>query len=89
DVLVVGAGVAGLSAALAAAETGARVILCYEQAEAGGALRYDTGVTIDGQDGNSWAQTAVARLKAMDNVEVLVRTTAFGYYNHNFVGLAE
>ncbi|MGO8565216.1 hypothetical protein ACC743_38115, partial [Rhizobium ruizarguesonis] len=31
----------------------------------------------------------VARLKAMDNVEVLVHTTALGYYNHNFVGLAD
>ena len=27
--------------------------------------------------------------KAMPNVQVLTRTTAFGYYNHNFVGLAE
>ncbi len=51
DVLVVGAGVAGLSAALAAAETGARVIICDEQPEVGGALHFDTSVTIDGMDG--------------------------------------
>ncbi len=25
----------------------------------------------------------------MENVQVSTRTTAFGYYNHNFVGLAE
>ena len=89
DVLVVGAGIAGLSAALAAAEAGAKVILCDEQAEAGGALRFDASVKIDGVEGYAWAQNIVAKLKSMDNVEVLTRTTAFGYYNHNFVGLAE
>ncbi len=89
DVLVAGAGVAGLSAALAAAEAGANVILCDEQADVGGALRYDSGVKIDGVDGYSWAQQTAAKLRAMDNVQVLTRTTAFGYYNHNFVALAE
>lgn len=38
DVLVVGAGPAGLAAALAAAQSGARVILCDEQSELGGSL---------------------------------------------------
>ncbi|MCT7667034.1 sarcosine oxidase subunit alpha [Shinella kummerowiae] len=89
DVLVAGAGVAGLAAALAAAEAGARVILVDEQPEVGGALHYDMSVTIDGQSGYEWAQATAARLKAMENVTVLTRTTAFGYYNHNFVGLVE
>ncbi|MGV8936436.1 MAG: sarcosine oxidase subunit alpha [Allorhizobium sp.] len=89
DVLVAGGGVAGLAAALSAAEAGASVILCDEQPEVGGALHFDTGAVIDGQNGYDWAQSTVARLKAMDNVTVLTRTTAFGYYNHNFVGLAE
>ncbi len=89
DVLVIGAGVAGLSAALAAAKTGARVIICDEQPEVGGALHYDKSVTIDGQDGYSWAQATAANLAKMDNVTVLPRTTAFGYYAQNFVGLNE
>ncbi|QRM56703.1 sarcosine oxidase subunit alpha [Sinorhizobium sp. BG8] len=89
DVLVVGAGVAGLAAALSAARAGAKVILCDEQPEAGGALHFDKGVTIDGQEGYAWAQAATAELSTMENVTVLTRTTAFGYYNHNFVGLAE
>jgi len=89
DVLVAGAGVAGLSAALAAAEAGASVIICDEQADVGGALRYDSGVKIDGVDGYTWAQQTAAKLRAMDNVQVLTRTTAFGYYNHNFIALAE
>jgi sarcosine oxidase, subunit alpha len=89
DVIVVGAGVSGLSAALAAAKTGAKVILVDENPEAGGALRFDTDVVIDGMNGYDWAQSTVNPLKAMDNVTVLTRTTAFGYYNHNFIGLAE
>ncbi|MGV2100758.1 sarcosine oxidase subunit alpha [Rhizobium sp. 21-4511-3d] len=89
DVLVAGAGVAGLSAALAAAEAGASVIICDEQPDVGGALRYDSGVKIDGVDGYTWAQQTAAKLRAMDNVQVLTRTTAFGYYNHNFIALAE
>jgi sarcosine oxidase, subunit alpha len=89
DVMVVGGGVAGLTAALAAAETGASVIICDEQPEMGGAFHYDTGAVIDGVSGYDWAQATVAKLTAMDNVTVLTRTTAFGYYNHNFLGLAE
>ncbi|OJT98919.1 MAG: sarcosine oxidase subunit alpha [Rhizobium sp. 63-7] len=89
DVLVVGAGVAGLAAALAAAEAGARVVLVDEQPEVGGALHFDSGLTVNGQPGYDWAQATAARLAAMPNVQVLTRTTAFGYYNHNFVALAE
>lgn len=89
DVLVAGAGAAGLTAALSAAETGAEVILVDERAEVGGALLFDTGTVIDGKPGYDWAQGVLARLKAMPNVRVLTRTTVFGYYNHNFIGLAE
>jgi len=89
DVLIVGAGVAGLAAALSAAATGAEVILCDEQPEVGGALHHDTGVMIEGMDGYEWAQATAIKLSGMPNVRLLTRTTAFGYYNHNFVGLAE
>ncbi|WP_099865463.1 sarcosine oxidase subunit alpha [Pararhizobium haloflavum] len=89
DVLVVGGGVAGLSAALAAAESGVSVILCDEQAEMGGALHHEVGISINGEDGFEWAQKTARRLAFMDNVEVLTRTTAFGYYAQNFVGLTE
>ena len=89
EILIVGGGAAGIAAALAAAESGLRVILCDEQAELGGALHFESGATIDGQDGWSWAQASVAKLAAMDNVRILPRTTAFGYYAQNFVGLVE
>jgi sarcosine oxidase, subunit alpha len=89
EVLVVGGGAAGLAAALAAAETGVRVILCDEQAGFGGALHFETGATVDGQPGWDWVRATVAKLSSMDNVRILPRTTAFGYYAQNMVGLAE
>jgi len=89
DVLIVGAGVAGLSAALAAANSGASVILCDEQPEVGGALHFDSSITIDGKDGFDWAQATAKTLSAMPNVQILTRTTAFGYYAQNFLGLVE
>ncbi|MEZ5803359.1 MAG: sarcosine oxidase subunit alpha [Rhizobiaceae bacterium] len=89
EVLVIGGGAAGLAAALAAAESGVRVVIADEQAELGGALRFEKGAAIDGKDGWSWAQEAAAKLAAMENVRVLTRTTAFGYYTQNIVGLAE
>jgi sarcosine oxidase subunit alpha len=89
DVLVVGAGAAGLTAALAAAATGARVMLCDEQAETGGSLRFESEAAIDGRPGWEWAKAATSRLAGMDNVRVLTRTTAFGFYSQNMVGLVE
>ncbi|MBS3649916.1 sarcosine oxidase subunit alpha [Pseudaminobacter sp. 19-2017] len=89
EVLVIGGGAAGIAAALAAAEGGVRVILCDERAEFGGALHYEQGARIEGQAGWDWAQTAIAKLAAMDNVRLLPRTTAFGYYAQNILGLVE
>ena len=87
DVLVIGAGPAGLAAALAASESGARVILVDEQAEMGGALLHDVTSTIDGKAAWDWLAEAIAELGRRGNVTLLPRTTAFGYYDHNLVGL--
>src|SRR3954452_23587747 len=54
DVLVVGGGPAGLGAAHAAAGSGARVILCDEQAEFGGSLLADRTLAIDGEPATEW-----------------------------------
>ncbi len=89
DVLVIGAGPAGLAAALIAADAGARVILCDEQAECGGSLLAETAATIDGQPAQAWLAATLATLAANPRVRVLPRTTAFGYFAHNMVGLSE
>ncbi|MCE2564551.1 sarcosine oxidase subunit alpha family protein [Komagataeibacter sp. FNDCF1] len=89
DVLVVGAGPAGLAAALAAGRSGARVIVADETAEAGGWLLSDMVSRIDGKTGAAWAREAVDELKGMANVRVMTRCTAFNYGPHNMVALNE
>lgn len=88
DVLVAGAGIAGLTAALAAGLTGARVILCDEQAEPGGWL-LSGHETVDGLPAAQWVAQALVRLAAMPEVTLLPRTTAFGFQDHNLVTLVE
>ena len=89
DVLVVGAGPAGIAATLAASEGGKRVILADEQSEMGGALLHETTASIDGKPAWAWLADALATLGARDNVTLLPRTTAFAYYNHNHIGLVQ
>jgi sarcosine oxidase subunit alpha len=89
DVLVVGAGPAGLAAALSAAEGGARVVLCDEQAEFGGSLLSDPWPRIDGSPAGEWLAQTVAALSRNPRVRLLARTTAFGYFPHNLIGLSE
>ena len=88
DVLVVGAGPAGLSAAREAARTGARVIIADEQSEFGGAL-LASGQCIDKWPAASWINDVVAELRDCRNVELLPRSTVFGYYDHNFLTILE
>jgi sarcosine oxidase, subunit alpha len=89
DALIVGAGPAGIAAALAAEAHGARVILCDEQAELGGSLLADTQATIDGKQAPAWLADALTKLARSPKVTLLARTTAFGYFPHNMLGLAE
>src|SRR5438270_111805 len=64
DVLVIGAGPAGLMAALAAARAGARVILCDQDFEVGGRLIAERR-EVGGQSAADFARARVAELAAM------------------------
>ncbi len=88
DVMVVGGGPAGLSAALAAARTGARVILADEQAEFGGMLLHGDEI-IDGKPATQWVDSVIAELREMDNVMLLPRSTVNGYHDHNYLTIHE
>ncbi|MCP5181793.1 MAG: sarcosine oxidase subunit alpha family protein [Pseudomonadales bacterium] len=88
DVLIVGAGPAGIAAALSAMRAGARILLLDEQAEAGGSLLGESG-SVDGRPVAEWLSNALAQLQGSDRVTLLTRTTAFGYYDHNFVAALE
>ncbi len=81
DVLVVGGGPAGIAAALAAARSGARVLLCDNQSSLGGALT--RGELIEGVDAPDWAASARRKLAASPFVETLERTHVFGLHDHN------
>ncbi len=89
DVLVAGGGPAGLAAALAAARTGARVILADEQSEFGGSLLSEDDVTIGGEAGAGWVAEVVAELASMASVTLLPRTCVNGYYDHNYLTAVE
>ena len=88
DVLVIGAGVAGLAAAEAAAASGAKVIIADENPRFGG-LADISGGTIEGQSQLDWATAKAAGLAAAENVHVLNRTTVVGHWHHNFLMLFE
>jgi len=88
DVLVIGAGPAGLMAARRLAEAGADVILADEDARMGGRLLAET-FEIDGIAGAQWAADQVAALKAMPNVRLMTRTTVTGAYDQGTFGALE
>jgi sarcosine oxidase, subunit alpha len=89
DVLVIGAGPTGLAAAVAASAGGARVVLCDEQSEPGGSLLAETGARIDGEIASDWLRETLDVLGRRASVTLLPRTTAFGWYPDNLIGLVQ
>ncbi|MFG1478938.1 sarcosine oxidase subunit alpha family protein [Xanthobacter sp. V4C-4] len=80
DVLVIGAGAAGLAAALAAARSGARVILADEDFRLGGRLLTEEAA-IDDAPARDFVARAEAELASLPNVRLMPRTTVFGAYD--------
>ncbi|MEM0950151.1 MAG: sarcosine oxidase subunit alpha family protein [Pseudomonadota bacterium] len=85
DVMVVGGGPAGLAAAVAAANTGARVVLVEQSPILGGGLLNEPA----GGEVDRWIAEHVAALASAPNARVLTRCTVFGAYDHGSFGLAE
>ena len=84
DVLVIGAGPSGLSAALSAAAQGASVVVVDENAQAGGSAGY--------QIGNDPARLEIlaglmAQVSANPRIRVLTSTYAAGYYKDHWLPL--
>ncbi|GAA0206115.1 sarcosine oxidase subunit alpha family protein [Glutamicibacter creatinolyticus] len=85
DVLVVGAGPAGLAAAREASRSGARVLLMDERTEAGGTLRDTSGEQIDGKDASSWIEEVTGELAQAEETTHLQNTTVLGSYDANYI----
>ncbi|MEM9792083.1 MAG: sarcosine oxidase subunit alpha family protein, partial [Pseudomonadota bacterium] len=79
DVLVIGAGAAGLAAARASAQGGARVLILEQTATIGGRA------LVDHDDGKAWTEARRAELEAMPNVTFRTRTMGAGVYDHGYV----
>ena len=85
DMLVIGAGPAGIAAARAAARAGCRVILADEDFRMGGRLNAETYI-VDDVAGADWASAALAELGSMPNLRLMTRTTIYGAFDHGIYG---
>ncbi|MCR9069656.1 MAG: sarcosine oxidase subunit alpha family protein [Rhodobacteraceae bacterium] len=81
DVVIAGAGMAGLQAALVAGRAGLNVLLCEQEGHAGGRLPVDGGMA----DADGWIEGTVAALAAMPNVTMRLNTQVSGVYDHGYV----
>jgi len=88
DVLVIGSGPAGLSAALAAGRSGARVILAEEDFRFGGRLLSET-TAIDAAAPLAYVDRVIAELASLPNVRLMTRTSIFGAYDGGTYGALE
>lgn len=85
DVVVVGAGPAGLAAAREAASGGARVVLAEQDFRLGGTLLTEPHQRIDDQPAADWVESVRAELESAPEVTVLTRTTVFGSHDGNYL----
>lgn len=88
DILIVGAGVAGLMAALAHGKSGKKVLLVEQENQLGGALLFEK-VDIDGMSALAKIAEIEAKLTDMKNVTIVKRATVVGYYDDNFITISE
>ncbi|WP_108816737.1 sarcosine oxidase subunit alpha family protein [Loktanella sp. Alg231-35] len=88
DLLIIGAGPAGLMAALIAGRAGADVIIADEDFALGGRLNSET-LSIADQSGADWAAATIAELSSLPNVRIMPRTTVIGAFDHGIYGAVE
>ena len=88
DLLIIGAGPAGLSAALTAARAGAEIILADEDFRFGGRLNSQTH-PLDDAPASDWINASIAELTNLPNVRLMPRTTVIGAFDHGIFGAVE
>ena len=85
DLLIIGAGPAGLLTALNAGRAGAQVILADEDFYMGGRLLSER-VEINEDEGANWLLHILAELESLPNIRLMRRTTIYGVYDHGIYG---
>ena len=85
DVCVIGGGPAGMTAALAAAEHGLRVILLETRPWLGGFFDYRTADYRDGAALFQRARELAEKIEQTSNVRIFKRTAVVGTYNNNLI----
>lgn len=87
DVLVIGAGPAGLAAAATAAAAGAEVIVCEQDLLPGGELQFESA-RIEGLAGPQWVERSRASLEAA-GARLLCGTAVIGMYEERVLALRQ
>ncbi|MCF8070598.1 MAG: FAD-dependent oxidoreductase [Desulfobacterales bacterium] len=92
DVLIIGGGIAGISAAIHAASAGANVLIAEKENSLGGSLRFQTEninlpeIHLD-KPGYEIASETANMLDSYKNCQIFTSSAVFGWYADNIVGL--
>jgi sarcosine oxidase subunit alpha len=89
DVLVIGGGIAGLAAARAAGEAGAKVLLVEQTPHWGGRVNVETDTVVGGKPVAAWVAEQVAALRQMPDVTLRRRAMVSGLYDHGYALIYE
>lgn len=84
DVAIVGAGPAGLSAALTAANAGAKVLLIEQQPLLGGSLSY-ARFDVEGRRAEALRRELVAAVEGHANIQILTQATCNAWFSENYL----
>ncbi len=85
EVTVIGGGAAGMTAALAAAESGQRVILLEARPHLGGCFDYRVSTTGDGTPLYQRVRELAQQVEQTGNIRVFKHTPMVGAYNNNLI----
>lgn len=88
DLLICGAGPAGLIAALVAGRSGLQVIIADQDEQFGGSLNWDSCL-LDHSPASEWVAACLEELHSLPNVLLLPRTTVTASYDHQIATLLE